>query len=185
MLAGANASVELATTLVALYGFWLGFFKILEKLKISDFIEKLLNPLINLLLKGASKEAKKYVAMNMSANLLGLGNAATPMGIGAIKALDDGSGRANTNMIMFVVISATSLQLLPSTVIGMRAAHGSANPSDFLLPCLIATVLSTAIGIVLVKIFSHIFPDTKREKTKKSRRKQPAALPALSSMLSK
>lgn len=164
MLKGATASVELAISLVALYGFWLGFFGILEKLKITEFIAKLLGPLIRFLFKGSSKQAQKYVSMNMAANLIGLGNAATPMGIGAIKELDDGSGRANTNMIMLIVISATSLQLLPSTVIGMRAGHGSINPSDFLFPCMLATVLSTVIGIALVKLFSKIFPDKKREK---------------------
>jgi len=163
MLKGANSSISLAITLVALYGFWLGFFGILEKLKITGFIAKLLGPLIRFLFKGSSENAQKMISMNMAANLIGLGNAATPMGIGAIKELDDGSGRANTNMIMLVVISATSLQLLPSTVIGMRAAHGSLNPADFLLPCMVSTVLSTVIGVALVKLFSRIFPDKRRE----------------------
>ncbi len=164
MLRGATASVELAISLVALYGFWLGFFGILERLKITQFIAKILGPVIRFLFKGSSPQAQKYISMNMAANLIGLGNAATPMGIGAIKELDDGSGRANTNMIMLIVISATSLQLLPSTVIGMRAAHNSANPSDFLFPCTVATVLSTVLGIVMVKIMSKISPDKQKDK---------------------
>ncbi len=106
--------------------------------------------------------------MNISANLLGLGNAATPMAISAIKHMDDGSGKASTDMIMLTVISATSLQLLPTTVIGMRATAGSANPTDFLFPSLIATVLSTFIGIVLVKLCAAIFDRPKKTKAERA-----------------
>ena len=109
--------------------------------------------------------------MNVSANLLGLGNAATPMAISAISRMDDGNPRASVDMIMLTVISATSLQILPTTVIGMRAAAGSANPADFLFPSLIATVLSTLIGIVGVKLCSKIFDrDKTRGKARKAER---------------
>ncbi len=163
MLAGAKDSVDLAMELVAVYGVWLGFFALLDKVGIADLIAKLLKPVIKFLFKGSSDEAQKYVSMNMSANLIGLGNAATPMGINAVKLLGDEKESANTNVIMLVVISATSLQLLPTTVISMRAAHGSINAADFLLPCMIATVISTIIGIALVKLLSRIFPDSKRK----------------------
>lgn len=163
MLTGAEASVELAMQLVAMYGVWLGFFALLDKTGVADLIAKLLKPLIKKLFKGSSPEAQKYISMNMSANLIGLGNAATPMGINAVKLLGDEKESANTNVIMLVVISATSLQLLPTTVISMRAAHGSSNAADFLVPCIIATVLSTVIGIALVKLCSKLFPDSKRK----------------------
>ena len=101
--------------------------------------------------------------MNVSANLLGLGNAATPMAITAINRMDDGNPRASTDMIMLTVISATSLQILPTTVIGMRATAGSANPADFLFPSLVATVLSTLIGIIGVKICARIFDRPRRK----------------------
>ena len=103
--------------------------------------------------------------MNVSANLLGLGNAATPMAITAINRMDDGNPRASTDMIMLTVISATSLQILPTTVIGMRATAGSANPADFLFPSLVATVLSTLIGIIGVKICARIFDRPRRKKS--------------------
>ncbi len=163
MLGGAQNSVSLAMELVAMYGVWLGLFALLDKVGIADFIAKLLRPLIRFLFKGSSDEAQKYVSMNMSANLIGLGNAATPMGMKAVKLLGDEKESANTNVIMLVVISATSLQLLPTTVISMRAAHDSANAADFLLPCIVATVLSTVIGVVLVKICSKLFPDERRK----------------------
>ena len=101
--------------------------------------------------------------MNMSANLLGLGNAATPMGIGAICSMDRKTPYATTNMIMLVVISATSLQLIPSTVIGMRIARGSTSPTAFLLPCAVSTVASTIIGVVLVKLCARVFGDVPRK----------------------
>lgn len=173
MIKGANDSVQLAIELVALYGFWLGLFAILDKLGIADFIAKLLRPLIRFLFPGTDEKTQKYISMNMSANLLGLGNAATPMGINAIKGMDGGKEKVTTNMIMLVVISATSLQILPTTVIGMRATHGSVNPSDFLIPCIVATVLSTVIGVALVKIISNLG----KLKAKKSKKKIENKLP--------
>ena len=174
MLSGSNAALTLALTLVAMYGFWLGFFAILEKTGISNLISKLLGPLVRFLFKGSSKEAQKLISLNMAANLIGLGNAATPMGIGAIKQLDSGTKKANTNMIMLVVISSTSLQLLPTTVIGLRSQHASADPTSFLLACFVATIVSTVVGVTLVKILSRIFKD---EGVKKGKEKK--ALPLL------
>lgn len=156
MLAGSNSALTLAMTLVATYGFWLGFFAVLEKTGIADLISRLLRPVIRFLFGGSSDEAQKYVAMNMSANLLGLGNAATPMGIKAVELLGNNEERANDNVKMLIIISSTSLQLLPSTVISMRIAHHSAFPTAFLLACTVATVCSTLIGVALCKIFAKL-----------------------------
>ncbi len=164
MINGAHGAVELSLNLLALYAFWLGFFSLIERLGMSRGLERLLRPVIKRLFPNSDYETRKYISMNVSANLLGLGNAATPMAIEAIKRMDTGDKKASTDMIMLTVISATSLQLLPTTVIGMRATAGSANPTDFLFPSLIATVLSTLIGIVLVKLCSKIF-DRKKDKT--------------------
>lgn len=163
MSAGSVEAVKLAINLVAVYGLWLGFFGILERLGASAFIAKLLHPVIKILFKDIDKETERYITMNMSANLLGLGNASTPMGINAVTRLSQGRSIACRNMIMLVVISATSLQLLPSTVIGMRAAHGSPSPADFLGASVTATVLSTLTGILLVKLCGRLFPDEKAE----------------------
>lgn len=165
MITGAHGAVELSLNLLALYAFWLGFFSLIERLGLSRGLEKLLRPVISRLFPSCDTETRKYITMNFSANLLGLGNAATPMAISAINRMDTGSPRATTDMIMLTVISATSLQLLPTTVIGMRATAGSMNPADFLFPSLVATVLSTAIGIIGVKICSKIF-DRPRKKNR-------------------
>ncbi len=164
MINGAHNAVELSLNLLALYAFWLGFFSLIERLGMSRGLERLLRPVIKRLFPSCDYETRKYISMNVSANLLGLGNAATPMAIEAIKRMDTGDKKASTDMIMLTVISATSLQLLPTTVIGMRATAGSANPADFLFPSLVATVLSTLIGIVLVKLCSKIF-DRKKDRS--------------------
>ncbi len=96
------------------------------------------------------------IALNMSANMLGLGNAATPMGINAMKRLDDGSGIANHAVIMLIVLNATSIQLLPSTIIGLRANAGSLSPADIVLPTLLSTACTFLLGIFLVKMFGKI-----------------------------
>lgn len=165
MIDGAHGAVELSLNLLALYAFWLGFFALIERLGLSRGLERLLRPVISRLFPSCDTETRKFITMNVSANLLGLGNAATPMAISAINRMDNGSPKASTDMIMLTVISATSLQILPTTVIGMRATAGSANPADFLFPSLVATVLSTLIGIVGVKICSKIF-DRPRSKKK-------------------
>ena len=164
MISGAHGAVELSLNLLALYAFWLGFFSLIERIGLSRGLEKLLRPVIKRLFPSCDTETRKYITMNFSANLLGLGNAATPMAITAINRMDTGNPKATTDMIMLTVISATSLQLLPTTVIGMRATAGSINPADFLFPSLIATVLSTAIGIIGVKICAKIFDRPKKHR---------------------
>lgn len=162
MIDGAHGAVELSLNLMALYAFWLGFFSLIERLGLSRGLERLLRPVISRLFPSCDYETRKFITMNVSANLLGLGNAATPMAISAINRMDTGDEKASTDMIMLTVISATSLQILPTTVIGMRATAGSANPADFLFPSLVATALSTAIGIIGVKLCSKIFDRKKK-----------------------
>ncbi|MDR3022055.1 MAG: hypothetical protein LBU60_05230 [Clostridiales bacterium] len=160
MTQGANDAVKLSISLVAIYGLWLGMLNIMDKLGVSQKIAWILQPIIKFLFgKDISEESKKYVSLNISANFLGLGNAATPMGISAVQSMGAQRKTASTNMIMLTVISATSLQLLPTTVIGMRINHNSSDPTSFLLPSIIATVVSTFVGVLLVKILSKIFKE--------------------------
>ncbi len=156
MISGANNAITLALTLLASYALWLGLFKLVEKTGISGFLTKLLRRPVNFLFPGVNDKAKDYLSSNIAANFLGLGNAATPMGINAVCEMDDKNGKATDGMIMLLVLSSTSLQLLPSTVIGLRAAKGSLSPASFLPACICATVLSTIVGITLVKLISFI-----------------------------
>jgi len=167
--AGSRASVELSMRLVALYAFWLGFFALLEKTGITRKFARLLRPIVKFLFPKTNDESNKFITLNISANLLGIGSAATPMAIRAINSMDDKSGKATINMIMLVVISSTSLQLLPSTLIGLRAEHGSTAPAGFLAGSLAATITATIIGITLVKIYGMILSRIRKKKDKKGK----------------
>ena len=150
MIGASTSALELCFELVAVYVVWLGFIELIDASGLSDKLAKLLRPLIKKIFKVDNEEIQKIIALNVSANMLGVGNAATPMGIRAMQALDDGSGKANFAMIILVVINATSIQLLPTTVIGLRSSAGSENPADIILPTLIVTITTTVLGILLV-----------------------------------
>ncbi len=161
MLGASAAALELCFQLCAVYAIWLGMLELVEASGLSEKLSKLLRPLIKKIFKVDNQETQKMIAMNISANMLGLGNAATPMGIKAMQALDDKSGKANFAMIMLIVINTTSIQLLPTTVIGLREQAGSASASDIIIPTLIATFCTTMLGILLVNLI---------DKTKQKRR---------------
>lgn len=156
MLGASASAFELCIELVAVYAVWLGILELIDASGLSNKLAKLLRPLIKKIFKIDDQETQKIIAMNVSANMLGLGNAATPMGIKAMQKLDDKSGRANFAMIMLVVLNTTSIQLLPTTVIGLRETAGSANSADIILPTLISTFCTTFLGIVLVHLIDKI-----------------------------
>ena len=152
MITASGSAVNLAVKLLAVYAVWLGLIEIVKKTELSRKLSSLLSPLIDLLFGKVDNKAKDYIAMNMSFNMLGVGNAATPTGIKAFNALQDGSDKATATMVMLLVINTTSIQLLPTTIIGMRVTAGSANATDIIMPSLIATIISTVVGVILVKL---------------------------------
>lgn len=103
------------------------------------------------------------IAMNMSSNILGVGNAATPCGIKAMKLMDDKSGKATPAMIMLLVVNATSIQLLPTTTIGLRTAAGSVSPTDIMIPTLVATFITAVFGISLTLLIQRVFKRRKKK----------------------
>lgn len=163
MLNASAGAVELCISLWGIYAVWLGILEILDASGLSEKLAKLLRPIIKKLFKGADEKAHKDIAINLSANMLGLGNAATPYGISAMKKMDDGSGVATKSMIMLMVLNATSIQLLPTTTIGLRAAAGSSNPADIILPTLIATVITCLTGVGLTLLCGKIFKGKKKK----------------------
>ncbi len=164
MVSSASEALTLAIELCAVYAVWLGILEIVDKSGLGKKLAHFLHPFIKWLFKINDEETEKMIALNMSANMLGLGNAATPMGIKAMKRLDDGSGIATPAVIMLVILNSTSLQLLPSTIIGLRAAAGSAHPSDIILPTLLSTLCTFILGIILAKTFERIRASFKRKK---------------------
>ena len=113
-------------------------------------------------MKVSDEETEKIIALNLSANMLGLGNASTPMGIKAMQRLDKGDTVASASMLMLLIINTTSIQLLPTTVIGLRETAGSISSADIILPTLISTFVTTAVGISLALLCEKV-----RQKRKK------------------
>lgn len=152
LLCGAEKSVTLTFSLIALYSVWMGIFEVAKQSKLSDKIAKLLKKPVSLLFKNTSDEAKQLICLNLSANLLGLGGIATPLGIRACSLLEKQNNK-NASELLFI-ISATSIQIIPTSVLALTASFGSENPSSIILPSLLTTFVSTASGIVLHKILS-------------------------------
>lgn len=152
MTAGEKA-VNLCISLIAIYAIWLGILEIVDKSGLSQIIAKLLRPLIKFLFGEQDEQTRTQLAINLSANILGMGNASTPSGIKAMQMLDDGSGKASPAMIMLMLINSMSLQLVPTTLIGMKVAYKSASPTDIMFPIIITSMVSTFLGVFLVKIF--------------------------------
>ena len=167
LLSASNSAVKLSFELCAIYAIWLGLFGILEKSGLSQKVSKLLSPIINKLFgkSNLSDESKKYVSMNISANLLGMSGAATPLGIKAIESMQKDNPNksvATFPMILLIAISCSIVQLLPTSIIGMLASAGSSNPTGIILPSIICSFLSTAIAILLVYAFHLIFDKHKK-----------------------
>lgn len=155
LLDGAESSIKMAVTLFCIYAVWMGLSSLAEKSGLSKSIAKGLNPLTKRVFKTQDESASKNLAMNLSCNLLGLGGAATPYAVKAIERLEK-EGNSFAQKLLFV-INATSIQILPTTVIALRASAQSLSPSDIFLPSLICTVISTLTGVGLFILGNKIW----------------------------
>ena len=152
MLSASEKSVKLCISLLAIYAFWLGILKIVDKTGLSKKIAKLLSPFIDLLFgKGLDEYTKNQIAINLSSNILGLGNASTPSAIRAMKGLDRGSEKISDQMTMLVILNCLSLQLLPTTIMGLRISSGSQNASSIILPTILTSFFIVFIVLALIK----------------------------------
>lgn len=151
LLEGGQKAVTLSLSLAAVYAVWMGLMQVLSDSGLSQKLEQALRPLVRKLFRAPSPAAGEALAANLSANLLGLGGVATPYGVRAAALLSGENSRHNHAMLL--VLNATSLQLLPTTVIALRETYGSAAAYDILLPSLLATLLSTLLGVLFVKLF--------------------------------
>lgn len=156
---GAKEAVTLCIGLISILVFWLGMMKIAEDAGLLRLLAKLFEPIVKRLFPEIPNEhpAMGYVLSNMMANMFGLGNAATPLGIKAMeemKKLNNGSNEASRSMITFLAINTSSLTLIPTTVIAIRMNYNSANPTDIVGTTLIATMCST-IGAIIIDRYFH------------------------------
>lgn len=152
LLEGAGKGATVSVSLIATYCVWLGLMRVWEDSGAARGISKLLKPILKRLFKTEDEEALQAISMNTSVNLLGISGAATPYGIKAANLLDK-TENAEYSSAMLFVLNATSLQLIPTSIIAVRVAMHSASPNDIVIPTLLATLLSTVIGVVLTRVF--------------------------------
>lgn len=148
MLDGATKAATLCVSLVATYAVWMGLMRLWEDSGVTRGISRVIKPVAKRLLKTDDEDALAAVSMNVSVNLLGISGAATPYGIKAAQLLDK-TDNAEYSSAMFFILNATSLQILPSSLVAVRVAMQSSNPTDIILPTFLATVFSTTLGVLL------------------------------------
>lgn len=157
ILAKSGEAVELVISICGVMCFWCGMMKVAEKSGLLEKLSKLLAKPLGWLFRGIKRggRAAGLVAMNIAANVLGLGNASTPLGIAAMKAIAEEEGTdgiASDNMIMLAVLNTASLQIIPATAAALRAANGAEKPMD-ILPCVwIVTAYSLFIAVFTAKM---------------------------------
>lgn len=158
----AASAVELTLTFFGTICLWNGIMEIAKKAGLMEKLTKKLKPIISFLFPELKKESKAYeeISMNLIANLLGLGNAATPLGLKAMKSLQKENKQKDTlsnSMAMFIVLNTASLQLIPTNVIAIRNSLGSSAPSSIIVTVWIATVVAAIVGITATKILMKRF----------------------------
>lgn len=162
IISSTDSTVKLTINLVGIMCLWCGIMKIAEKSGLTDKLAKILRPILKLIFKEASKDEKAMgaIVMNLTANMMGLSNAATPFGIKAMEELDrlnKKSNSASNDMALFLVINAACVQFIPTTVISIRGAVGSQNPAETIIPAIIATGTAAIFGILVCKILQKYF----------------------------
>lgn len=161
ILESAGEAVTLAISLCGIMCFWCGMMKVAEKAGLVNTVARLLSPVLGLLFRGLEKggRAMQLISMNITANILGLGNASTPLGISAMQAIAEEEGSsdsASDNMIMLTVLNTASLQIVPATAAAMRTAAGADDPMD-ILPCVwIVSLYCAAVTISAVRIMGKL-----------------------------
>lgn len=160
-LEGAQAAVSLCISIGGAICLWCGVMELMERCGIAKALSRTLRPVLGRLFPAAAAhdEIMQPLSANVSANLLGLGNAATPMGISAAKGMARLSGgEASNELCRFVVLNTASIQLLPTTVAAIRAACGSQTPFDILPAVWISSALSLAVGLIAARLLERLCP---------------------------
>lgn len=157
----SKTGAEISLGLIGLMTFWLGIMKIGEKGGMINIFAKIVGPFFSKIFPEIPKNhpAMGSILMNFSANMLGLDNAATPLGLKAMKELQEinpDKETASNAQIMFLVLNASSLVLIPTSIMAFRKAAGAADPSDVFVPCLLATFFSTLVGLVVTATYQKI-----------------------------
>ena len=157
---GAAAAVDLCLSMAGVMCLWNGVMSLMKACGLTELLKKLFRPFLSRLMPCASRDEETLDALsgNLSCNLLGLGNAATPLGIRAAQRMARNChGIASNELCILVVLNTASIQLLPTTVASVRSVLGSTNPFDILPAVWLASLLSVSSGILAAKLFSRLW----------------------------
>lgn len=153
-------SVELILSLLPVMAFWTGLMAIVEKSGILNKLSIIIKPMVKLLFKEVQDNSKAVnaIIMTIAANMLGIGNSATAFGLKAMHEMqltNKKKNTANNAMCMFLIINVSSIQLIPLSIIKLRADSGAAVPGDIMIPTIVATTFSTVFAIIVAKYFER------------------------------
>ena len=157
---GAQGAVETLLSIAGMMCLWSGLMEIAKRAGVISFLSKLLRPVIALLFPSVknNRECTDPIVMNISANLMGMSNAATPLGLKAMEALQKENGRSSRpsdEMCRLVLLNTASIQLIPSTLLALRSAAGSSAPSEIIVPVWITSVCALLIGLLFCKLLER------------------------------
>ena len=158
-LEGAGQAVRLCLSMAGMLCLWTGLMEVMDRCGLSRRLGRLFRPVLRRLLPRASRDPETLAAVtaNVSANLLGLGNAATPLGIQAARRMARGcSGTASDELCLLVVLNTASIQLLPATIASVRSASGAQSPFDILPAVWLASALSVVVGVLTAKFLAAV-----------------------------
>ena len=151
----AESAVNLTLTLLGMTCLWSGIMEIASKTRLIYYLSRILKPITKKLFTDLDEKSYNNIIMNLIANILGLGNAATPLGLKAMKELqkeNKNKEELSDNMMMLIVLNTASLQIIPTTIIAIRSSLGSANPTKIIFPVWISTICAAIVGIIFTKI---------------------------------
>lgn len=153
----AKSAVELTITFLGTVCLWNGIMQIAKETTLMEKITKILQPIMKFLFPEIKKDStvNQEMSMNIVANILGLGNAATPLGLKAMKTLQKENNKKDTlsdSMMMFIILNTASLQIIPTTVIAIRSSLGAKEPTEVIVPVWIATICAAIAGVIAAKI---------------------------------
>lgn len=159
---GGASAVELTIGLIGVICIWSGIMKIAEKSGLTDVLGRVLSPFIKMLFPDIPSKHSSISAiiMNFASNMLGLSNAATPFGIkamGELQKLNSSKERATNSMVTFLVINSACIQFIPATVISIRSAAGSKNPSEIIITTILSTIVAAFTGFISCKLLQRYY----------------------------
>lgn len=164
LLNSAQRAVQVSISLIGIMAFWLGLAKIAQKSGLINLISKLISPILKLIFNELPKNSPAFsnIALNITANALGLSNAATPFGIKAMKDIKKEENKndvATNSMCIFLAMNTAGFQIVPATVLAILIAAGAKNPTEIIIPTFIVTLSSFIFAIIIAKILAKIWKE--------------------------